>query len=116
MSVKTANENTGYITQAEAARWLGCHPNTVRNMIRDGRLRARRMVGPSGFLRVDPESVVRTMKYAEWRPAERPRALDSIGYLLCPRCGWGHGHGVRPPRGAVFTCRGIGCHVRFKAP
>jgi len=37
-----------FVTAAEVARFLGCHPSTVRNMARDGRLPYYQVPPPKG--------------------------------------------------------------------
>jgi excisionase family DNA binding protein len=45
------------MTIAEAAASLGCHPNTVRRMIKTGQLSYRRIGGRGSGVRIDAKSL-----------------------------------------------------------
>ena len=65
---------TGLITTAQAAELLGVHPETVRRIIADGRLRVYKINKRS--LRIDPadlEAYVATCAVEPWRSPETGR-------------------------------------------
>jgi len=45
-----------FLTTTEAAEYFGCHPNTIRNWIAVGILRAHRL-NPSGRILIKPEDI-----------------------------------------------------------
>ena len=56
-------------TTKEAAEYLGVHPNTVRNMINDGRLTALKTRGRTGdfrFRQIDLDDYVENDGYSSW--------------------------------------------------
>lgn len=64
-----------YLRTSEAAEFLGVSPGTVRNWVRQGKLRARRLPqnGYRLFLKSDLEAVLRSVQAPGPQRAKPPR-------------------------------------------
>lgn len=64
-----------YMKTSEAAEFLGVSPGTVRNWVRQGKLKARRLPqnGYRLFLKSDLEAVLRSVRASDAKDDDSPR-------------------------------------------
>jgi excisionase family DNA binding protein len=81
-------EGAQYITVGEAAQLLGVHRNTVRNRIKDGRIKAHKVLeGEREIYRIDAKSLedVRTSAYVRNKVAQRTTGGGDVVQMLVHR-------------------------------
>src|SRR5215217_996848 len=81
-------EGAQYITVGEAAQLLGVHRNTVRNRIKDGRIKAHKVIeGEREFYRIDANSldVGRTSADVHNKVAQRTADGGNVVQMLVHR-------------------------------